>query len=252
MSERIDRLIAMVIGAHLVADVGCDHGQVSLGLAARPDIDGVLGVDVSAPSLQKLRDALERSDAPWRSKLMTQVADGLKDLTCERIDGIVIAGMGGDLIIRILSAAPERLSQAGQLVLSPHTAQDEVRRFVRANGFYIMDSELIREDGHYYELMDARPGAADLTAASAYEALAMRLEARFGRWAELYGYRLIEKRDPVLRARVEDALAERRLLMARLREQPQSARIAERMGQLKGECRVHEAILKQMKETEEG
>src|SRR3712207_5446509 len=182
MSERIKRLIAMVIGAHQVVDVGCDHGQVSLGLAERPDIDAVLGVDISAPSLQKLRDAIERAEQPWAHKIRTQVADGLKALDCAEVDSVVIAGMGGDLIVRILSEAPQRLAQVKQLVLSPHTAQDEVRRFVREKGFYIIDSALIPEEGHYYELMDVRPNASAPEAAEDYVRLAARLTQAFGVW----------------------------------------------------------------------
>jgi len=73
-------------------------------------------------------------------------------------DTAVIAGMGGELIARILSSDKDRIPDT--LVLSCNTAAGLLRAWLCDNGFAIVDEELIFEARHFYPVILAAKGHA--------------------------------------------------------------------------------------------
>jgi tRNA (adenine22-N1)-methyltransferase len=70
-------------------------------------------------------------------------------------DSAVIAGMGGDLMEQILMRGEDRLFRLSELVLSPQSHWEKVRRFLHSHGFAIEKEALIKEDGKYYIVIKA-------------------------------------------------------------------------------------------------
>ena len=70
----------------------------------------------------------------------------------------MIAGMGGPLMERILSAFPETVSAAKELVLQPQSEIGEFRRFLHKSGFRIAEEDMLFEDGKYYTILRAEHG----------------------------------------------------------------------------------------------
>jgi tRNA (adenine22-N1)-methyltransferase len=63
--------------------------------------------------------------------------------------------MGGSLMVRMLEDAGERLDGVRTLVLSPHVAEDAVRRWLIDHDFVLDRELLLEEDGMIYTLMRA-------------------------------------------------------------------------------------------------
>jgi len=100
---------------------------------------------------------------------------------------VVIAGMGGELINRILENGRHVWESTGHFVLSPQSELGEVRRYLENQGFSIKKEAMVEEEGKFYTIMEAEHGRMELSKACFYE----------------YGKDLIEKRDPVLRRYLE-------------------------------------------------
>ena len=87
----------------------------------------------------------------------TRLSDGLTALSPDEVDSVVIAGMGGNLMIRILTEGSAVADTLSELILQPQSEVEEVRRFLIQSGWQISDEDMVEEDGKYYFLMKAVP-----------------------------------------------------------------------------------------------
>jgi tRNA (adenine22-N1)-methyltransferase len=85
--------------------------------------------------------------------------DGLRS---GEVDAIVIAGMGGHLMISIIEKNIGKFKDLDRFVLQPQSDAEAVRRFLIAEGFCIVDEDMVFEDGKYYPMMRAVRGEASL------------------------------------------------------------------------------------------
>ncbi len=160
--NRIEAVCSFLSKARVFADIGCDHGYCTAymldnGLCERAYIS-----DISKKSLQKAETLL----APYiqEGRCVPVVADGFKGLK-EPCDLVLIAGMGGEVILRILSdGLPERF------VLQPMHNADKVRKFLSGRVAFLKD-ETFRVGRKYYDILVLGRGT---------EALSP-LEIRFGK-----------------------------------------------------------------------
>ena len=76
---------------------------------------------------------------------------------------MVIAGMGGETIASILSAAPWTKDGQHTLLLQPMTRSAQLRRFLMENGYAITREALVRDRGTIYPVMEVKRGEMNLT-----------------------------------------------------------------------------------------
>ena len=84
------------------------------------------------------------------------LCDGLDGCPPEKIDTIVIAGMGGDLICRILDRAEWCLNEAYTLILQPMTKAEVLRYWLVNNGFSLLEERIVRDGGKLYQVIRSR------------------------------------------------------------------------------------------------
>ncbi|MBR4764156.1 MAG: SAM-dependent methyltransferase [Lachnospiraceae bacterium] len=131
-----------------VADVGCDHGYVSMYLVQSGIAGRAIAMDVRKGPLAMAAGNIEIMGLSDR--IETRLSDGLSELGPGEADSLVIAGMGGKLMISILEK--KSLSSLGikSAVLQPQSDIDEFRQFLRDEGLIIVDERIVLEDGKYY------------------------------------------------------------------------------------------------------
>ncbi len=128
------------------ADIGCDHGYVSLYALENSFADKVWACDISAPSLNKARKLLK--DFPAAEFF---VSDGFGALP-HKPDTAVISGMGGHEIIKIISG--ERC--ADTLILQPQNHAYELRKTLYSLGFIADKDVCVSDRGRYYDIIRAK------------------------------------------------------------------------------------------------
>ena len=137
-----------------MADVGCDHGYLSAYLLERcPQLE-VLACDVSAPSLEKAKAYM--STKGYADRVRFAVADGLAAIDAP-VDAIVIAGMGGETILRILEAGKEKVGGAA-LILQANTDLPMLRGGLARLGFVVHEEAFAQAAGRRYVTMMAKQG----------------------------------------------------------------------------------------------
>ncbi|HKM30385.1 MAG TPA: class I SAM-dependent methyltransferase [Bacilli bacterium] len=131
-----------------IADVGCDHGHLILEAFENHYIDFAQAIDnKSLP----LKNALKNiTKAGLSSKVIFTLGDGLENLW-EGIEVIVISGMGGYNIIKILSNNSN--NEAKRFILQANRNVYNLRKYLMENGYRIVDEDIILEDERHYEIV---------------------------------------------------------------------------------------------------
>ena len=153
LSQRLSSVASMVTAGNCLADVGTDHGYVPIYLYERNIIPRAIAMDVNKGPLERAR--LHIAEYGFENAIETRLSDGLAALKAGEADSVVIAGMGGPLMIRILSAYPEVTASLKELILQPQSEIPEVRNWLYEQGYEILEEHMVYEDGKYYPMFKA-------------------------------------------------------------------------------------------------
>ena len=156
ISNRLLLCAAMVPPGARAADIGTDHGYLAVYLLQNEICPFVTAADLREQPLQKARENAARFGVADRMQFL--LSDGLQDIPRDAAETIVMAGMGGDLIVRILEASPWVCDARYTLILQPQSAGQALRQYLSVHGFAI-DREALAQDGHFlYTVLRARKG----------------------------------------------------------------------------------------------
>lgn len=151
LSARMEAVARMVTKGNRVCDVGCDHGYISIYLTKNGISPYVYAMDVNKGPLERAKEHIKAYGLS--DKIETVLSDGLLGLSDKEADAMVCAGMGGKLVIKILTEGMEKVLKMKELILQPQSDIQLVRTFLRQKGFYIDREDMVYEDGKYYPMM---------------------------------------------------------------------------------------------------
>ncbi len=162
LSRRLETIIALVPPGKTAADIGTDHGLVPAALAERGICSRVIATDLRSGPLEAARRLVTARGLAERIDL--RLGDGLTPLVPGEADVLIIAGMGGALMQRILREGEAAARAAVRLILSPQSELEQFRRFLRDENYFIERERLVEEDGKYYYILSVHPGEAQTLA----------------------------------------------------------------------------------------
>ncbi|MCR4617758.1 MAG: class I SAM-dependent methyltransferase [Lachnospiraceae bacterium] len=148
LSPRLEGIVSMVPECEKVADIGCDHGYISVALVQRGIARSAIACDIKAGPLEFAKKNIAK--AGLEGIAYVRLAPGLNALGESEADCIVIAGMGMRTIAGILTEDMDKAKNADYLVLQPQSEIPEMRQFLGENGFYIIENKLMIEEDKYY------------------------------------------------------------------------------------------------------
>lgn len=185
LSMRLRMNASLVTPGNRLADVGTDHGYIPIALVEEGVIPSALAMDVNRGPLMRAEEHIRLAGlAPY---IKTRLSDGLEKLGLGEADSVLVAGMGGPLMIRILQEADSKLQQVKELIVQPQSEIGLVRHFLEDSGWSIDREDMVREEGKYYTAIHAVHG-----------------DMAWGREVFYrYGRLLLENRHPVLRDYLE-------------------------------------------------
>ncbi len=150
-----DRLMAVaqfVREGSVCADIGCDHGKLSVYLAKSGRCKKVIACDVSEKPLEKARAALKRAGC---KNVECRLGDGLSVINEDEVDDIVIAGLSGVTLGKILFASQQFWKGGYRFVFVPASKSDYLRMFLCENGFEILCEKPVIAAGRAYTVINA-------------------------------------------------------------------------------------------------
>jgi len=150
LSNRLGMLAGYIEAGASVIDVGADHGFLPVHLAQKGAARRIIASDMSAGSLGAAKRSADKRAVSHLIEFI--VAPGLDGVGESDVDTIVIAGVGGETIIGILEAAPWT-RKGKRLILQPQTKIEELRRFLRDNGYEILETGQTQDRGRTYTIL---------------------------------------------------------------------------------------------------
>lgn len=156
ISERLKEIAGMVTRGNVVCDVGTDHAYLAIYLIENRTVPRVIAMDVAKGPLSKAEHNIKAHG--FCNQIEIRLSDGVDRLKEGEAQTVIMAGMGGILICELLTKGKEVLSSVEELILSPHTDAELVRRYLCENGYYIKEEKMLLEEGKYYIIMRAVHG----------------------------------------------------------------------------------------------
>ena len=148
LRPRLQMLADMVRDGVRIADIGTDHAYLPAWLVRSGKCSGGIAADLRKSPLENAAETLRIYQVEDRITL--RLSDGLDCILPEECDDIILAGMGGTLIVEILARAPWIRDPDKRLLLQPMTHSEDVRQFLCANGFSILRETACYDDGRAY------------------------------------------------------------------------------------------------------
>ena len=152
ISKRLKTIAELVTPGYRAADIGTDHGYVPIYLLRNEISPSAIAADLSEGSLEKAREHAKRAGL-LDNGIECRLSDGLTKILPGEVDSIVISGMGGILMDRILRAHMEVVFAAKELILSPHRDVELLREFAEEFGFEVIEDLELNDKKKNYHIL---------------------------------------------------------------------------------------------------
>ena len=210
LSDRLQAVASMVTENSRLADVGTDHGYIPIYLCEMGKIPSAIAMDVKKGPLLRAKMNIERYH--MQEKIRTRLSDGVLKLNPDEADSVVIAGMGGTLVMKILEEGKKVLVDVKELVLQPQSDIDKVRKYLYENDYVITAEKMVCEEEKYYPMMHVQHGHMEELADIEWK----------------YGAFLLKEKNPVLGSFLKKEETTLTGVLQNLRQQPKE-RVKERI-----------------------
>ena len=128
LSKRLNWIINEMDKADVIMDVGTDHGYIAIELIKRNITNKVIASDINKDPLNKAK--LNVSLEGLSSKIDLRLGGGLAPVKNNEVQGVLIAGMGGNLIRDILEKDIDKVKNMEYLVLQPAQNPEVLREYL--------------------------------------------------------------------------------------------------------------------------
>ena len=235
LSERMEAVTALLTPGNVLADVGTDHGYVPIALVERGQIPRAIAMDLREGPLAHARGNI--AECGMSGLIETRLSDGVEALQPGEADSVVIAGMGGELVVHILQRGENVCKSVKELILQPQSELQKVRTYLCEHGYHITEEDMVCEDGKYYPMMRVIPKEEEVQVLSEVQAL--------------YGPVLLTKRHPVLQQFLKKEQKQLKSILAGLKAQEKTEKIQKRIEQVQQKLVWNAQALRRMEQGNE-
>ena len=128
---RLQAIFDLVKAPCVLADIGCDHGLLPIRLVEQGKCARAYACDVNPGPLSRAKQAIEA--AGLQEQVFPILCDGLDGLT-DDVTAVVIAGMGYDTIVHILSDGEAKTAQLKQIIVQCNGHVEDFRFWLSEHG----------------------------------------------------------------------------------------------------------------------
>ena len=151
LSKRL-KAIANLVEGNVIADIGCDSANLAIWLAKSKGFY-IYACDLREGPLKKARFNVEKFEVMHMIKLIQ--ANGLQGVPSS-VNEIIIAGLGGELIEKIILNCSWLKNKQIRIILQPQSFAVKLKQRLYKNGFFISRQVYVADRGKAYEVFVAR------------------------------------------------------------------------------------------------
>lgn len=150
LSKRLSLAASYVKTGSCVCDVGTDHGYLPVFLYKSGICKSVCATEINKKPLYNAKSTFEK----YNADIDIYLCDGIEAVPKDKIQTVIITGMGGDVISGIIDRAPVLFKEGINLILQPMTAARELREYLSSKGFKVCREEAVVDTNRVYSVMD--------------------------------------------------------------------------------------------------
>lgn len=137
----------------VLADVGTDHGYLPIRLLLDQRIPSAFAADIRPGPLSAAKENARRFGVA--EKITFCLCDGLTGIPQNAACDVTIAGMGGEMILKILHDSPWACGEGMRLILQPMTMVPKLRRGLCELGMAITAEKAVVAANRVYTVICA-------------------------------------------------------------------------------------------------
>ena len=196
INVRLKKIGDLVEANSFCLDVGCDHALLDIYLVKQKKDIKAVASDIAEGPLEQAKNNIKREKL--EKEIDVRLGYGLRTYT-DDINTIIISGMGGRNMISIFKDQPKVLKKVDTIILSPNNYQEDVKRYLTKNKFYISNEEFVKDGKFIYQIIIFKKG-----------------KKRYSKKDYFFGPVFLIKKGPLFREYYERELKSREILLTLL------------------------------------
>lgn len=141
LSNRLSTCAELVTPDSKIADIGTDHAYIPIYLGLTKKISHALACDVRSRPLENAKKNINFYNL--NNIIETRLSDGLKNISENEADEIIIAGMGGNMISNILENCSWKNKESKRFILQPMKYENKLRSYLALKGYEIQSETTV-------------------------------------------------------------------------------------------------------------
>ena len=214
ISKRLEITSQLLTKGNVVADIGCDHAYTSIYMIQQNIATHVIAMDINQGPLEKAKENIKKYNC--NSEIETRRSDGAQKLALHEVDAILMSGMGGPLMCKILEDSKTVIQELSEMVLQPQSEIYQLRHYLHDHGWKIVKEDMIIEDHKFYTMMKVIKGI---------EHYDHEYEYRYGKY-------LIQHNHPICKQFLEKEKMSLQKILTTLESNPSSLTLNHRIKEL--------------------
>lgn len=152
LNKRLKAITELIEPCEVLMDVGSDHGFLPLYLLLNKKIKYAIIGEINQGPLEQAKKNF-RDYANLNVSYL--LSDGLKQNN-QKLDAVVIAGMGYETIEHIILQDIEQFKSISQILIQSNTKNDQLRQFLNDNHFSIIDESIVKDRKYFYPVIKVK------------------------------------------------------------------------------------------------
>lgn len=206
LSKRLQAVADFVTAGYITADIGTDHAYIPIYLIENKISPHAFAMDINEGPLMRAKEHVV--ECGYSKQIVLRQSDGMKALKEKEAQTVVIAGMGGGLVMKILTDSWKVTCSLKECILQPQSEIAKVRAFLLKKGFLFMEENMVLEDGKFYPMMKVKPPSLNYNNCEQWTETQIR-----------YGKLLLEQKNPVLKKFLEKEISVKEEIIKKLKKQ---------------------------------
>ena len=155
INARLKKIGDLVEANSFCLDIGCDHALLDIYLVNQKKNIKAIASDIAEGPVEQARQNIKREHL--ETEIEVRLGDGLSTYS-EEVNTAIISGMGGRTIIGICKNNLKTFKKIDTYIISPNNYQEDVKRFMCKNGYYVENEEFVKDKKFIYQILIFKKG----------------------------------------------------------------------------------------------
>lgn len=157
LSKRLEEISSLVPLKARVVDIGCDHGLLDIYLYQNGIVSKIIASDINENALSNAKENIKNNNL--EDIIETRLGSGIEVINLnDKIDTIIISGMGAYTIVEILKNNPEILSTISTIIIQSNTKNYYLRKEITKMNYLIEEEKIVKDNNKYYTIIKFTKG----------------------------------------------------------------------------------------------